>query len=114
MPSATLVGGVLGLGIPLYANALRKMPLWRNPWEHVAWVAAGAAFGSWLVKWERETEKDLMSEPCSGGAGGTAAAAGGQQGTLLIAAAGLADERRCAWELSASGAGSRVCVITRY
>ena len=73
MATATVVGGVLGLGVPLYVNAVRKMPLWRNPWEHVLWTGAGAAFGGWLVEFEKKTEKELAGEPAGDRGGGAAA-----------------------------------------
>ncbi len=62
MPSPTLVGAVLGLGVQVYANAVRKVPLLEGPWRHGAAMLAGAAFGSWLVDFEERTEKDLKGE----------------------------------------------------
>lgn len=57
--SAPVFGAVLGVGVQLYVNAVRKYPLMRTPWMHVAWAGAGAAFGTWLVDFEERTEKDL-------------------------------------------------------
>lgn len=59
MPSATVVGAVLGLGVQLYTNAVRKLPLMRSPWQHAIAATAGGAFGSWLVTFEAKTEKEL-------------------------------------------------------
>lgn len=56
---APLVGAVLGVGIQLYVNAVRKLPLGRTPWMHVLWAGAGASFGAWLVDFEDRTQKDL-------------------------------------------------------
>ncbi|PRW20745.1 hypothetical protein C2E21_8719 [Chlorella sorokiniana] len=57
--SAPLFGAVLGVGVQLYVNAVRKLPLMRDPWLHVLWAGAGASFGTWLVSFEERTEKDL-------------------------------------------------------
>ena len=37
--SGTVFGAMLGLGVQFYSNAVRKLPLMRNPWEHA--IAAG-------------------------------------------------------------------------
>ncbi len=60
--SAPLMGAVLGVGVQLYVNAVRKMPLMREPWMHLLWAGAGASFGAWLVDFEARTEKDLAGE----------------------------------------------------
>ncbi|KAH7621201.1 hypothetical protein Ndes2526B_g04015 [Nannochloris sp. 'desiccata'] len=60
MPSATVIGAVLGFGVQIYANAVRKLPLMQGPWQHAIAAGAGAAFGSWLVDFEARTEKDLQ------------------------------------------------------
>jgi hypothetical protein len=59
MVSATVTGAILGLGVQLYANAVRKLPLLQSPWQHAVAAGAGGAFGSWLVKFEEQTEKEL-------------------------------------------------------
>lgn len=59
MPSPAVIGAVAGLGVQLYVNAVRKLPLLRNPWHHAIAISAGAAFGSWIVKFEEQTEKEL-------------------------------------------------------
>ena len=55
-------GALLGVGVQLYVNAVRKLPLMRDPWLHVLWAGAGASFGTWLVGFEERTEKDLRGE----------------------------------------------------
>lgn len=64
--SAPLFGAVLGVGVQLYVNAVRKLPLMRDPWLHVLWAGAGASFGTWLVSFEDRTEKDLAGEAPAG------------------------------------------------
>jgi hypothetical protein len=63
MPSPAAYGAALGLGVQLYSNAVRKLPLTRSPWLHVAWMGAGAAFGTWLVQFEHDTEKEVAGAP---------------------------------------------------
>ena len=38
---------------------LRKVPLLRDPWEHVLFVGLGAYVGDWLVKYEARTAADI-------------------------------------------------------
>jgi len=64
--SAPLMGAALGLGVQLYVNAVRKLPLMRSPYLHVLWAGAGASFGAWLVDFEDRTEKDLAGESVAG------------------------------------------------
>lgn len=59
MPSPVVIGAGLGLAVQLYCNALMKLPLMRNPWQHAIAMGAGAAFAGWLVKFEEQTEKEL-------------------------------------------------------
>jgi len=59
MVSATVVGGILGFGVQIYANAVRKLPLMQGPWQHAIAAGAGAAFGTWVVQFEERTEKEL-------------------------------------------------------
>lgn len=59
MASGAVIGSALGLGIQLYANAVRKLPLMRNPWEHVLFIGAGAYAGNWLVEFEERTGREL-------------------------------------------------------
>lgn len=57
--TSTIVGAGLGLFVQLYSNAVMKLPLMRNPWQHVVAMGAGAAFTTWLVKFEKEQEEEL-------------------------------------------------------
>ncbi|XP_074586330.1 uncharacterized protein LOC141842016 [Curcuma longa] len=60
MPStATMVGALLGLGIQMYSNALRKLPYMRHPWEHALGMGLGVVFTTQLVKWEEKLKEDL-------------------------------------------------------
>ena len=59
MVSGAFFGGCIGLGINLYSNALRKVPLMRQPWEHVIALGAGAWAGNALVEYENRTAKEL-------------------------------------------------------
>jgi len=49
----------MGLGVQFYVNAVRKLPLMQNPWEHAIAAGAGAALGAWVVDFEKRTEKEL-------------------------------------------------------
>ena len=64
--SAAVIGGLMGLGVQLYVNTVRKLPLFRNPWEHVLLVGAGAAFGNWIVDFEERTAEDVRGEAARG------------------------------------------------
>jgi len=44
--SGTVFGAMLGLGVQFYSNAVRKLPLMRNPWEHVIAVGVGGVAGT--------------------------------------------------------------------
>ncbi|KAG6512076.1 uncharacterized protein LOC121976349 [Zingiber officinale] len=60
MPNtATMVGALLGLGIQVYSNALRKLPYMRHPWEHALGIGLGVVFATQFVKWEARMEEDL-------------------------------------------------------
>ena len=59
MPSPTLVGAALGLGVNLYSNAVRKVPLMRQPWEHLIAMGVGGYLGNAVVKLEESTAKDI-------------------------------------------------------
>jgi hypothetical protein len=50
--SGPALGALLGIGVQVYSNAVRKLPAMRHPWEHVIAAGAGAAFGGWLVSTE--------------------------------------------------------------
>ncbi|KAF5192697.1 excitatory amino acid transporter [Thalictrum thalictroides] len=59
MPSATMIGVLLGLGTQMYSNALRKLPHMRHPWEHVLGMGLGAIFANQLAKWDVKLKEDL-------------------------------------------------------
>lgn len=52
----------MGLSVQLYVNAVRKLPLLRNPWEHVVCIGLGAYGGCWLKDFEERTTKDVEGE----------------------------------------------------
>lgn len=43
----------------LYCNAIMKLPLMRNPWQHAVAMGAGAAFAGWLVEFEKQQAEEL-------------------------------------------------------
>lgn len=57
--SATLVGAFTGAGVMVYANAIRKMPLIRQPWGHVMLGAAGAYAANAVVDFEKQVAVEL-------------------------------------------------------
>merc|ERR1712205_94882 len=60
MPATTtLIGGGLGFCMQMYINALRKLPVLRNPWQHVFWTGAGAGFANWNAEWEAKLRKEV-------------------------------------------------------
>ena len=59
MATPTVLGAVLGFGVQIYANAVRKIPLMQSPWQHAVAAGLGAGFGTWLVDFEERTKKDL-------------------------------------------------------
>ena len=44
--SGTVFGAMLGLGVQFYSNAVRKLPLMRNPWEHAIAASVGGVAGT--------------------------------------------------------------------
>ena len=44
--SGTVFGAMLGLGVQFYSNAVRKLPLMRNPWEHAIALGLGGFAGA--------------------------------------------------------------------
>lgn len=36
------VGALFGFTVQIYANAVRKLPVMRSPWEHMIWAGLGA------------------------------------------------------------------------
>jgi len=55
----TMVGALLGLGVQLYSNAVRKLPLMRNPWEHVIGIGVGVWAANGIVQFEERMAIDV-------------------------------------------------------
>ena len=92
MPAtSTIVGASLGLGVQLYSNAVRKLPLLRSacptaraggaecrfcaptlsalarcaaadPWEHVIATGLGGMVGSYVVAWEVRAQRSAAAQ----------------------------------------------------
>ena len=62
MVSATIFGAAIGIGVQIYANAVRKLPVMQSPWKHAIAAGTGAAFGTWLIEFEIKTEKELQGK----------------------------------------------------
>eukprot|EP00540_Astrosyne_radiata_P006172 CAMPEP_0116864020 /NCGR_PEP_ID=MMETSP0418-20121206/24578_1 /TAXON_ID=1158023 /ORGANISM="Astrosyne radiata, Strain 13vi08-1A" /LENGTH=78 /DNA_ID=CAMNT_0004499171 /DNA_START=13 /DNA_END=246 /DNA_ORIENTATION=+ len=56
---AALVGGASGFGIQIFANAMRKVPLSRQPWNHVGLFLVGCWAGNAYVRLERNLLDDI-------------------------------------------------------
>lgn len=54
-----LTGAVLGVGVQLYSNTVRRLPLMRHPWEHVLAFGIGGYLGMKLNEVEENTRQDL-------------------------------------------------------
>lgn len=68
MPTTTtLVGGLFGLGVQFYVNGVRKLPAFRNPWEHVLMFGAGAVFANYVANLEEKTAAELEGASARGG-----------------------------------------------
>lgn len=61
MPTATLAGMGAGLFVKLFSNGLRKMPLMREPWEHVLLMGAGAMAANAYVDYEAKVEEEVKA-----------------------------------------------------
>lgn len=63
MTTYAIAGVVFGFTTQLYANALRKVPLTRYPWEYAAFMTLGGIVGYWMEgaceREEAEIEKLL-------------------------------------------------------
>lgn len=57
MPSLT--GGVIGLSIALMSNGVRKLPLMRQPWDHVLYFCVGLYAGDQYNSLRERTIKEL-------------------------------------------------------
>mmetsp|Transcript_11875 Transcript_11875/g.35391 ORF Transcript_11875/g.35391 Transcript_11875/m.35391 type:complete len:88 (+) Transcript_11875:204-467(+) len=47
-----LIGGGMGLGVQLFSNTVRKLPLLRRPWEHVIAIGIMGWMGHKYPSWE--------------------------------------------------------------
>eukprot|EP00658_Telonema_sp_P-2_P007161 TRINITY_DN1266_c0_g1_i5.p3 TRINITY_DN1266_c0_g1~~TRINITY_DN1266_c0_g1_i5.p3 ORF type:complete len:106 (+),score=38.94 TRINITY_DN1266_c0_g1_i5:98-415(+) len=60
MPStAAIAGAIGGIGIQIFSNAARKVPLGRNPWMHVTLAAVGGFCGGKYTEWEAYENRAL-------------------------------------------------------
>lgn len=57
MDGPALAGAAVGTLISVFANSIRRLPLVRYPYNHVAWAAAGAVAISWYDKKVEEAKK---------------------------------------------------------
>mmetsp|Transcript_24448 Transcript_24448/g.30080 ORF Transcript_24448/g.30080 Transcript_24448/m.30080 type:complete len:90 (-) Transcript_24448:202-471(-) len=57
--TAALIGGVSGTSIHMMTNAMRKVPLSRQPWLHVTYFFAGMWAGNVYVGVERNLVDDI-------------------------------------------------------
>lgn len=55
--SSTVVGALLGLGVQMYANAARKLPVMSSPWKHAVSAVVGAGVATWVVEYEERTSQ---------------------------------------------------------
>ena len=54
-----LIGMSVGVGIQIYSNAVRKLPLVREPYLHVAFGAIGGYIGLKYSGWEQQLLDDV-------------------------------------------------------
>lgn len=59
MSTPTLMGIFAGLYVAVYSNAVRKLPIMRNPWEHFLYAGVGAYAMNTLVAYEAKVEEDV-------------------------------------------------------
>ncbi len=57
--SATIVGAFTGATVMVYTNAIRKMPMIRQPWGHVILATAGAYTFNAILDFEQQVSQDL-------------------------------------------------------
>eukprot|EP00591_Stephanopyxis_turris_P006015 CAMPEP_0195517814 /NCGR_PEP_ID=MMETSP0794_2-20130614/11748_1 /TAXON_ID=515487 /ORGANISM="Stephanopyxis turris, Strain CCMP 815" /LENGTH=76 /DNA_ID=CAMNT_0040646687 /DNA_START=65 /DNA_END=295 /DNA_ORIENTATION=+ len=55
-------GAAMGVGLQLYSNAVRKLPLLRSPWMHAAFLGTGAYLGSKVEGWEKATTDKINAQ----------------------------------------------------
>lgn len=56
------IWGGLGAGLAFYSNALRKLPLMRRPWEHVALFGVGLAVGGYASDFKESQRQGLRDD----------------------------------------------------
>eukprot|EP00240_Pyramimonas_obovata_P019026 CAMPEP_0118931964 /NCGR_PEP_ID=MMETSP1169-20130426/8832_1 /TAXON_ID=36882 /ORGANISM="Pyramimonas obovata, Strain CCMP722" /LENGTH=71 /DNA_ID=CAMNT_0006874547 /DNA_START=98 /DNA_END=313 /DNA_ORIENTATION=+ len=56
-----MAGAGAGLFIKLFSNGLRKVPLMREPWEHVLLMGAGAMAANAYVQYETQIEAEVKA-----------------------------------------------------
>ena len=54
-----LTGALCGLGVQLYSNTVRRLPLMRHPWEHLIAMGVGGFIATKIIAVEEETRADL-------------------------------------------------------
>ncbi|EEH58869.1 uncharacterized protein MICPUCDRAFT_56150 [Micromonas pusilla CCMP1545] len=59
--TATMAGAAMGFGTQLFINALRKLPLLRNPWEHVLWTGGGVWAANAMAEWEVKLTEEVKA-----------------------------------------------------
>eukprot|EP00741_Cyanophora_paradoxa_P010676 tig00020538_g10318.t1 len=53
-----LTGAFAGFCLQAYSNAIRRLPISRHPWEHVAFFVAGGFVGEKIEAWEAEAKEE--------------------------------------------------------
>ncbi|GMH33410.1 hypothetical protein BSKO_01244 [Bryopsis sp. KO-2023] len=59
MPTPAIFGALVGVTLQIYANAVRKVPVWRSPWEHAIWGGLGAAAFSYGAQKKADLEVEV-------------------------------------------------------
>ncbi|GAX15005.1 hypothetical protein FisN_12Lh299 [Fistulifera solaris] len=55
----TLFGGSLGFAAQAYSNSIRKVPISRQPWNHLGMFILGCYAGAKYPKWEETLVNDI-------------------------------------------------------
>mmetsp|Transcript_2831 Transcript_2831/g.4337 ORF Transcript_2831/g.4337 Transcript_2831/m.4337 type:complete len:90 (+) Transcript_2831:95-364(+) len=64
---STLIGGVMGTGVHMFANSVQKVPLSRKPWCHVGYFFFGMYAANYCSKWETALLKEINQARASQG-----------------------------------------------
>ncbi|CAL5218927.1 g673 [Coccomyxa viridis] len=59
MASGAFVGAIFGFTVALYSNAVRKLPVFQAPWEHVVYAGIGAYAGNKVVEYTDRTAAEV-------------------------------------------------------